>query len=100
MTAARKLKVSLTLSADVLALVDRDAVQRGATRSSVVEHWLRRAANSAHERAIEDATVAYYRSLDRDERAEEEALARSLSVAARRIAYDAGRVGRRRRGRG
>lgn len=100
MIAARKLKVSLTLSADVLALVDRDAVQRRATRSSVVELWLRRASNIAHERAIEDATVAYYTSLNRDERTEEEALARSLSVAARRIAYDGGRVGRGRRGRG
>jgi hypothetical protein len=100
MTTARKLKVSLTLSADVLALVDRDVAQRHATRSSVIEQWLRRAANVAQGKAIEDATAAYYRSLKSHERAEDEALGHSLSVAARRVSYDDRRVGRRGRGRG
>jgi hypothetical protein len=100
MIAARKLKVSLTLSADILAVVDRDAAQRNATRSSVIEQWLRRAANLAQAKAIEDATAAYYRALRTDERAEEEALGHSLSAAARRVSYDAPSAGRRGRGRG
>src|SRR3954469_14759546 len=67
---ARKLKVSLTISADVLALVDRDARRRHDTRSAVVEHWLRRAASASVEKEIEDATTAYYQSLRHDERAD------------------------------
>jgi hypothetical protein len=94
---ARKLKISLTISADLLALVDQDARRRNETRSGVVEHWLRRAASANVERDIADATNAYYQSLRRDERAEDEALARGLSKTARRVAYDDAAPPRRRR---
>jgi hypothetical protein len=100
MAVATKLKVSLTLSADVVALVDRDARRHDGTRSGVIEQWLRRAASASAQREIEDATVAYYRSLrgaGRDERAEEEALSKGLSSAARRVSYDEGEAPRRRR---
>jgi len=94
-----KSKVSLTISADLLELVDRDARRRNDTRSGVVEHWLRRAANATVEREIEDATAAYYHSLRGIQRAEDEALARALSAAARHVVYDdAARPRRRRRG--
>jgi metal-responsive CopG/Arc/MetJ family transcriptional regulator len=88
MTAAAKLKVSLTLSADLVALVDRDARRGKGSRSGVIEQWLRRAANANVEREIDDATAAYYRSLRGEDRAEDESLSRSLSDAARRVAYD------------
>lgn len=95
---APKVKVSLTISGDLLALVDRDARRHNDTRSGVVEQWLRRAANASVEKEIADATTAYYQSLHRDERAEDEALARALSAAARHVAYDdAARPRRRRR---
>jgi len=87
-TAAPKQKVSLTISADLLALVDRDARARGDTRSGVVEAWLRRAASASVEQEIEEATAAYYRSLRPEERSEEEQLSRGLSRAARRVAHD------------
>ncbi len=93
MTAAAKLKVSLTLSADVLALVDRDARRGKGSRSSIVEQWLRRAASSSVEQEIGDATAAYYRSLRGEDRTEDESLSRSLSDAARRVAR--GRAARR-----
>jgi thioesterase domain-containing protein len=83
-----KVKVSLTLSADVVALVDRDAKHHKGTRSSVVELWLRRAATAEVTRGIEDATAAYYRSLRSDQREEDESLSKALSAAARRISYD------------
>ena len=83
-----KLKVSLTLSADLVALVDRDAKHHKGTRSSVVELWLRRAAAAEVTRGIEDATAAYYRSLRSDQREEEESLSKALSGAARRVSYD------------
>jgi hypothetical protein len=97
MTTAPKLKVSLTLSADVVALVDRDARRRKHTRSGVVEQWLRRAAGANVEHQIEEATAAYYLSLRGDERAEEEAISKALSGAARRVSYDGSEPRRRRR---
>ena len=94
---ATKQKVSLTIAADVLELVDRDARRRNETRSGVVEQWLRRAASASVEREIAEATTAYYQSLRSDERAEEEALSRALSNAARHVAYDDSARPRRRR---
>ena len=94
---APKLKVSLTISADLLALVDRDARRRNDTRSGVVDHWLRRAANSAVEAEIDDATAAYYESLRGNERAEDEAIARALSQAAARVSRGGADRRRRRR---
>jgi len=101
MTAARKLKVSLTLSSGLLRLIDRDASRKRETRSGIVEQWLRRASRAAVETEIEDATIAYYTSLSATDRAEDEALARASSKASRRLAVDEPADGRRaRRGRG
>jgi hypothetical protein len=97
MAVATKLKVSLTLSADVVALVDRDARRHDGTRSGVIEQWLRRAASASAQREIEDATAAYYRSLRGAGRDEEEALSKGLSSAARRVSYDEREAPRRRR---
>ena len=88
MTKVAKRKLSVTLSADVLALVDEDAQRLGETRSGVIEMWLRRAASGNVEREIEQATVAYYRSLRGEERKEGDALSRALSRGARRVSYD------------
>ena len=88
MSSARKLKVSLTLSADLVALIDRDASNRNDTRSGIVEEWLRLAASATTERAIEEATAAYYLGLRGDERGEVDRLSRGLSKAARRVSYD------------
>jgi hypothetical protein len=82
----RKTKLSLTVSADLLELVDRDVRKLKGTRSSVVELWLRRAATLATERSIESATAAYYLSLQAAEA--EEPLSRALSKAAKRVSYD------------
>ena len=99
MTAAAKLKVSLTLSADLVALVDRDARRGRGSRSGVIEQWLRRAANASVKQEIADSTAAYYRSLRGEDRAENESMSRSLSDAARRVADGDGSAPRRRRAR-
>lgn len=96
MTTARKLKVSLTLSADVVALVDRDAARRHETRSGVIETWLRRAVSAAVEKELEQATAAYYLSLRGSALAEDDRLSRALSKTARRISYDEAPATRRR----
>lgn len=98
MTAARKLKISLTLSSDLLEVIDRDASRRQETRSAVVEQWLRRASARAIESEIDDAMARYYMSLRKDERADDEAVARAASRASRRLAYDEPKA-RSRRGR-
>jgi hypothetical protein len=97
MIKAAKLKLSVTLSADLLVLVDRDAHRLGETRSGIIEQWLRRAAAGTVEREIEQATVAYYRSLREDERREGDAISKALSRAARRVSYDEGVTPHRRR---
>lgn len=93
----RRRKVSVTLSEDLVSRIDRHAGKRE-TRSGVMERWLRRAAFLATKEEIEEATIAYYESLTGEERAEDEALSRSLSRAARRLQVD-GPVRSRSRGR-
>jgi hypothetical protein len=95
---ARKLKISLTISVDVLESVDHDARRSNETRSAVVDRWLRRAAQIAAQREIDEATAAYYLSLRGDEAAENDTLARALSAAARRVSYDDATTPRGRRG--
>lgn len=46
MAPTAKLKVSVTLSADLVALVDRDVRRQKGTRSGVIEQWLRRVATA------------------------------------------------------
>jgi metal-responsive CopG/Arc/MetJ family transcriptional regulator len=98
MTRTPKLKVSLTLSADLLATVDKNAHRDGDTRSGVVERWLRRVASADVARQIDDATAAYYLAMDADERTENDTMAHALSRAARRVAYAGGPARSRRRG--
>lgn len=86
MTAKRK--ISVTVSADVLALVDQAARETGTTRSYTIERWLRSGSLRAAERSLEDATAAYYAALRPAERDEADALAHATSRAARRAHYD------------
>jgi metal-responsive CopG/Arc/MetJ family transcriptional regulator len=91
-----KLKVSLTLDADLVALVDRSAERRNRTRSRIVEEWLRLGAQDSSSNRIDEATAAYYRRLSAVHDAAEENLSRALSSAARRVDYDDARPRRRR----
>lgn len=84
-----KVKVSLTLAADLVASIDRDARRTGTTRSYLVEQRLRDAATRAAERSIETATDAYYASLTGAARDEERAIASASTSAAKTIRYDA-----------
>ena len=68
MTAARKVKVSVTIDADVLGDVDRHAANQGSTRSAVMESWLRHASRRARAARLEEETAAYYDGLTAAER--------------------------------
>jgi metal-responsive CopG/Arc/MetJ family transcriptional regulator len=93
---AVKLKLSVTLSEDLVSRLDRESRRRGTTRSATLEGWLRGAARQSAEREIEEATVRYYESLTEGERRDDEQLARGLSRAARRVKIDAPARGRAR----
>lgn len=82
MTKPAKVKVSVTLSRDLLDRIDREAEAAG-NRSSVIEAWLRRAAADATRREIDEATERYYERVADDER-----LSRGLSRAARKLRVD------------
>jgi hypothetical protein len=81
-----KVKLSVTVSSEVLALVDKDVRKQKGTRSAVIEQWLFRAAGVSTRDSIDDATATYYRSLTPTR--EDSQLSRALSKAAKRIAFD------------
>jgi metal-responsive CopG/Arc/MetJ family transcriptional regulator len=73
----RKHKVSLSLPADLVDWIDRQAARKpGETRSGVVEQAVRGWAKRSAAKDIEDATIAYYRAMTPSEHEEEEAWSR------------------------
>jgi len=73
----RKHKVSLSLPADLVDWIDRQAARkRGETRSGVVEQAVRSWAKRSAAKDIEDATVAYYQAMTPSEHKEDEAWSR------------------------
>jgi metal-responsive CopG/Arc/MetJ family transcriptional regulator len=87
--AITKTKVSLTVSTDLVELVDREARRAGTTRSAVFEQLVRSGAQRAQERSLNEMTAAYYATLTPDDRAESEAIAHASSRRAKSITYDA-----------
>jgi metal-responsive CopG/Arc/MetJ family transcriptional regulator len=82
-------KLSITLDPDIVKEIDRAVEMRVASsRSAVIEKWLRRASRLDAEARVREATIAYYESLSRAEVADDTALSRASSKAARRIALD------------
>ena len=82
-------KVSITLSEELLARIDREASGRpGGNRSAVIEEWARRGARMRGADLLREETIAYYDSLGPEDRAENESMARASGAAARRLPYD------------
>jgi metal-responsive CopG/Arc/MetJ family transcriptional regulator len=89
MTESRKLKISVSLPADLVAAVDRRARSiPGDTRSGVVERWLRRGVREQAEADLRDEVIRYYTSRSEKESEQDQELSRALSRAARRIDID------------
>ena len=96
MTKSRKVKLSISLSADVLAAVDREARKRSEPRSAVIEGWLRTAARESAEASLASEVIAYYNTLTAEERREDAQVSAALTAAAKRVDYrDAPKTGRR-----
>src|SRR5262245_43395014 len=98
MKATRKAKVSVTLSRDLLAAIDRH-VMRGATLSQVIEEWLRLSAMALARRDLERARAAYYEGRNAEQRAEDEGLSTFATDAFGELGLDQKPQIRRHRGR-
>ncbi len=86
---AAKAKISITISEDLLDRVDSEVEQSaGASRSSVIESWLRSASRTSAAAILREETIRYYEESSADERRKDEALGRATSKNARRVNYD------------
>jgi len=66
-----KARVTVTISQGLLARIDRAARNReGASRSSIIEEWLRSAAEHQARRALDEAIADYYDGMTAEERDE------------------------------
>jgi len=90
MTAARKVKVSISLDSQLLGLVDRMAANEGETRSALIERWLRQGSRRGAASRLEEETAAYYDSLTGEEKDDDAAWATAASKVARKLAIDDG----------
>ena len=88
MTKERKMKISISLDADVLDAVDRRAAEEKTTRSAIMEQWLRNASRQANLQRLEDETAAYYDALTPRERADDAEWAAFASRSARKLVID------------
>ena len=88
MTAVRKMKISVSLDADLVQAVDRRAARDRTTRSAIMEAWLRGAARQAALVRLQEDTAAYYDALAPAERNDDDALATSSARLARRLVVD------------
>ena len=78
MTAARKVKISVSLDAALVDAVDRRAAREGTTRSAVMEQWLKRASGQAALARLEEETAAYYDALGPMEKQDDLSWAKAL----------------------
>ena len=88
MTTSRKLKISISLDAGVLDVVDRRAAKEKTTRSAIMERWLRSASRQSEMQRLEEETAAYYDALTPSERAEDATWAEFASRSARKLTID------------
>jgi metal-responsive CopG/Arc/MetJ family transcriptional regulator len=82
-------KLSITLAPDLVEEIDR-AVERhvAASRSAVIENWLRRVSRLNAEAQLREETIAYYESLSAADAADDAALSTAGAAAARRLDLD------------
>ena len=93
-----RVKISISLSRDLVARIDRAARAEARPRSRVLEDWLRSTARESAARDLEEATIAYYQGETVADRRENAAMAAASARAARRLAGDKiAATGRRRR---
>ena len=86
----RKVKISISIDAALLANVDRYAAANRVTRSAALERWLTQVSHREKLNRLEEETVAYYTSLTDAERREDAAMAEASSRNAKKLEIDDG----------
>jgi metal-responsive CopG/Arc/MetJ family transcriptional regulator len=96
MTAARKVKISVSIDPSLLGAVDRYAARVGVTRSAAMERWLSQISRQENLNRLEEETAVYYDSLTAAERQDDEDWVSASSSKARKLEIDERtRAGRR-----
>ena len=74
---ATKVKLSVTVSRDIVDAIDREVVHigAGASRSSILEAWLRAASRSRAHDGLAERTALYYRTRTPEQHADDDAWA-------------------------
>ena len=85
MTAARKMKISVSIDVGLVGVVDRLAASEGSTRSAVMERLLRQASHRTKIARLAEETAAYYDALTDSERQEDAGWAAAAAQASRRL---------------
>lgn len=84
----KRKRVTLSLSGEIVAKVDRAAKRLRTPRSQIIEQWLRASQSQAEAQALNRKWENYYGGLTAEERADEEALSKALSRSTRRVRID------------
>jgi len=85
---ARKVKISVSIDAALLANLDRYAASKRVTRSAALERWLAQVEHREKLNRLEEETAAYYDSLTEAERREDAALAAASSRNFKKLDID------------
>jgi predicted transcriptional regulator len=85
---SRKLKISVSIDAELVGAVDRLAAREGSTRSAVMERWLFQASRRARLARLAEETAVYYEAMTSAERADDAAWSNAVQASTRRLKID------------
>ena len=85
---SRKLKISVSIDADLVGAVDRLAEREGSTRSAIMERWLFQASRRARLARLEEETAVYYEAMTPAEQADDAAWINAAQASTRRLKVD------------
>jgi hypothetical protein len=89
-TVPRKVKISISIDAALLANVDRYAAANHVSRSTAIEHRIQQVSHRDRVTRLEEETAAYYDSLTELDRRDDARWAAGASKAARKLQIDDG----------
>jgi len=84
----RKTKLTVTISGDVVYVIDKIAKEKGTPRSQIMEEMLRDSLLRSKKRAIEKDIEAYYLSLSEKEKKEDREWTKVAEGSAKRTWND------------
>jgi metal-responsive CopG/Arc/MetJ family transcriptional regulator len=87
---ARKVKISISIDATLLANVDRYASANHVTRSAALERWLAQVSHREKVNRLEEETAAYYDSLTEADRRDDAEWTEFATQQARKLHVDDG----------